>query len=475
MIAYYNEWERYSATWTRNLIAGGKIAPGHVDDRDIKDVRPEDLGGYGQCHFFAGIGTWSYALRCAGWEDEREVWTGSCPCQPFSLAGRRGGTDDARHLWPEWFRLIRECEPGVIFGEQVASDLAWLDVVSSDLESAGYAIGAFDLCAASVGAPHIRQRLYFVAVSSGERRRRRGVESKDLQVERHGATSIHAECNDNRPQPTNNEINRSANWISERIEFWKDIEWLPCTDGRKRPTLAHLQLMADGPATRMVTVRTLERKIKYADSKKNRSDKVLQELRKTLDEKAIQRRIGRFDSIQKKALLRQKLYGRRYGRSYKSAKSKERLPTVEQNGKDEMRKVQSIRQTSLCTSQRRKPDKQRIVEFADFVRLLPSSITLAKLEHDEWTERGMLTLLKACTPKGTMLDTSDQIQEVWRSLDEKNKKWVYLGACESGFVKASLSPLSSRKDWDRVRMLRAIGNAIVAPLATAFIKAYLNG
>jgi len=168
--AYYNEIDPYAAQWLRNLIAAGHIAPGDVDERSIADVKADDLKGYAQCHFFAGIGVWSYALRLAGWPDDRPVWTGSCPCQPFSAAGKRGGFDDERHLWPAWFRLIRECRPPVVFGEQVASrdGLAWLDAVYADLEGAGYAVGAVDLCAAGVGAPHIRQRLFFVAERMGD-------------------------------------------------------------------------------------------------------------------------------------------------------------------------------------------------------------------------------------------------------------------------------------------------------------------
>jgi DNA (cytosine-5)-methyltransferase 1 len=163
--AYYNECDPFAAAWLRALIAGGHIAAGEVDERDVRDVRGEDLRGFRQCHFFAGIGVWSYALRSAGWPDDRPVWTGSCPCQPFSAAGKAGGFADARHLWPDWFRLIGECRPDVVFGEQVASGpgLAWLDLVSADLEGAGYAVGAADTCAAGVGAPHVRQRLYFVA------------------------------------------------------------------------------------------------------------------------------------------------------------------------------------------------------------------------------------------------------------------------------------------------------------------------
>jgi DNA (cytosine-5)-methyltransferase 1 len=167
MPAYYNEFEPFAAQWLKNLSDAGHIAKGRVDSRSILEVTGEDVGAATQAHFFAGIGVWSHALRLAGWPDDRPVWTGSCPCQPFSVAGRGDGVMDPRHLWPRWFELIDECRPPVVFGEQVASPdgLAWLDAVRTDMEAAGYAFGAADLCAAGVGAPHIRQRLYFVGVA----------------------------------------------------------------------------------------------------------------------------------------------------------------------------------------------------------------------------------------------------------------------------------------------------------------------
>ena len=178
MAAYYNEIDPFAAQWLRNLISAGHIAPGDVDERSITEIKPNELKQYTQCHFFAGVGVWSYALRRSGWRDSRPVWTGSCPCQPFSAAGKGKGTEDERHLWPVWFELVSECQPSVIFGEQVASsevvgksdgtgENVWIDIVQADMERALYTFAPFDLPAAGFGAPHIRQRLWFVAESLG--------------------------------------------------------------------------------------------------------------------------------------------------------------------------------------------------------------------------------------------------------------------------------------------------------------------
>ena len=169
MANYYNEFDPFAAAWLRELIKDGLIADGVVDERSICDVQPEELTEFTQCHFFAGIGGWSYALRLADWPDSRPVWTGSPPCQPFSVAGKREGKDDARHLWPVFFNLISKCRPPTIFGEQVAASIreGWFDDLQADLAKENYASAMAVLPACSVGAPHKRDRLFFVAHSFG--------------------------------------------------------------------------------------------------------------------------------------------------------------------------------------------------------------------------------------------------------------------------------------------------------------------
>ena len=186
--AYYNENDPFVARWLRNLIEAGLIAAGDVDERSIADVRADDLRGYDQCHFFAGIGGWPYALQLAEW-GTRPVWTGSCPCQPFSGAGAGKGLGDERHLWPAWLRLIAERRPAIIFGEQVEAAVGWgwHDSVFIDLEAEGYAYWSAVLPACGVGAPHQRQRLFWAAVAHADGARLEGPHEPEREEHRQPA------------------------------------------------------------------------------------------------------------------------------------------------------------------------------------------------------------------------------------------------------------------------------------------------
>lgn len=169
-VTYYNEIDPYCCEWLKSLMSRGLIPRGDVDNRSITEVSPDDLTPYTQCHFFAGIAGWAYAARLAGWPDSTPLWTGSCPCQPFSLTGKKEGFEDQRDLWPAWFRLIAECLPPDVMGEQVASAVDWRARMRSDLERAGYAVGSKPVQAASAGACQLRDRLWFVAGrDSGQR------------------------------------------------------------------------------------------------------------------------------------------------------------------------------------------------------------------------------------------------------------------------------------------------------------------
>lgn len=310
MAAYYNEIDPYAARWLRNLIAAGHLPPGDVDQRSILEVEPGDLAGYDECHFFAGIGGWPYALRLAGWFGP--VWTGSCPCQPLSSAGQRKGHADERHLWPAFQCLIAECRPAAVFGEQVASKdgREWLAGVRADLEALGYAVGAADLCAASVGSPHIRQRLFWVADAQVQQRQRRDrlirgtVEGSAAPFFKQfarsdGATGGLADAgsafgigwedeqrpavtdatkwnqetiNDQRGGATGGlgdaEATRQPIGIrlakmdgspsrkgSEQTGFWLDAEWLLCLDGKARRVKPGIQPLAHGIPNRVGKLR----------------------------------------------------------------------------------------------------------------------------------------------------------------------------------------------------------------------------
>lgn len=180
-MTFFNEIDPFAAQWIRELMKVGVITEGEVDERPVEDIAPVELRGYRRVHLFGGIGVWDYALALAGFPADRPVWTCSCPCQPFSSAGKGDGFADERHLWPAAFHLIRECRPELCFGEQVASDdgFAWLDLVQADLEGVGYTVGAVVTPAAGYGAPHGRHRIYWCAslladVPSKGRNRRRG-------------------------------------------------------------------------------------------------------------------------------------------------------------------------------------------------------------------------------------------------------------------------------------------------------------
>ena len=285
----YNEIEPFACKWLRNLINAGHLSKGCLKETSIEDIKPRQVKDK-TFHTFAGIGLWDLALRLAGWPEDIPVWTGSCPCQPFSVAGKRKGTKDERHLWPAWKKLIAECRPPVLAGEQVASPDGrnWLSIVRSDLEALGYVVGAADLCAAGVGAPHIRQRLYFVAYLPGDRRLRRLSQNHQEKVSRMGKSHQERREELRLLRQQNRESMLEATWTGQtnvmgntnsaglqkrsqqekrfgavRLKrfgsvpsnitagAWSDVEWWLCRDGKARPSKPKIFPLAYGDPGRV--------------------------------------------------------------------------------------------------------------------------------------------------------------------------------------------------------------------------------
>jgi len=283
-VNYYNEFDPFAAAWLRNLIEDGLIPSGVVDDRSIADVDPDDLADFTQCHFFAGIGGWSLALQLAGWPEDRQVWTGSPPCQPFSVAGNKKGKNDDRHLWPVFFNLISKCRPPVVFGEQVASAIrhGWFDDLQIDMEAEGYASAMAVLPACSVGAPHKRDRLFYVAQRLGNaerdgriqgagkgRPKREGSESSEGRNEvwnnASDGSTVCERMGDSEQQRLEGHawsdngqgIGPQAIRSSTASGFWDSVEYVYCRDGKYRqvPTEPALFPLAHGIPNRVGILR----------------------------------------------------------------------------------------------------------------------------------------------------------------------------------------------------------------------------
>lgn len=115
-----------------------------------------------------------------------DILTGGFPCQPYSSAGKRLGKEDERHLFPEMLRAIREIQPCYVVGENVSGLTTWngglvFDEVQADLETEGYEVLPFLLPACAVNAPHRRDRIWFIAYSTSNRRKR---ERKGFEIEK---------------------------------------------------------------------------------------------------------------------------------------------------------------------------------------------------------------------------------------------------------------------------------------------------
>ena len=122
-----------------------------------------------------------------------DIITGGYPCQPFSVAGRKKGEQDSRHVWPEMFRLIQELRPTWVIGENVGGHIKLgLDTVLENLESEGYSARTFSISASSIGANHKRERVWIMAHSERLGRTEGTQESKEFEGKNHQINLISA-------------------------------------------------------------------------------------------------------------------------------------------------------------------------------------------------------------------------------------------------------------------------------------------
>lgn len=434
---YYNEFDPYAAQWLRNLIAEDLIPDGFVDERSIKDVPADFLKGFAQCHFFAGIGGWPLALRLAGWPDDKPAWTGSCPCQPYSAAGKQKGVEDERDLWPVWFNLIAEVEPAVIFGEQVSAAIGhhWLDRVRVDLERKGYALGAAVLPACAVDAPHKRDRLWFVAQSECSREGRRELLEPGKGT---GQNSQRASSELARPSAgdvADTDVKRSQGrgihpQRGDQFSAWQTgVEWTTGADGKARRVGTDFRLLSHGFSTRMVGLRSggiieAESEVKkYGQASFKRPAEVLRAVwERVLSEPTAYETVGEQTGICQAeillAFLRQLDWSGVEGDV--SFPGEEEFETA----------VRSVRFKTLFARapRRRERSEQRADKYSDPLQAL--SRLLAQHAQADWT--------------------------AYRS------------------AHARPLPLLAHGVPARVGKLRAFGNAIVPEVATEFIAAYVE-
>lgn len=470
MSAYYNEHDPKAAAWLRELIKAKLIADGEVDERSIEDIRPSELGGFTQCHFFAGIGGWSRALRLAGWPDDRPVWTGSCPCQSFSAAGQGKGFADERHLWPAWHHLISERKPAVVFGEQVdaAIKFGWIDLVQTDMEATDYAFGFAIIPAAGVGAPHGRHRIFYVAYAKNSDRWCRvgiaqartwtnkerwfgsasdravsGMAIADLS-NKHGRPpggeqQVHEVGNGQSSALVNTEIEqaRVSRFAWERRKtngFWLDADWIPCRDGKwcaiQKPESEFL-LLDDGLFYRLDHVlsahieETSLEVMRHATSSRTNPSEIMQMVQDTVNSESLQRASGGQRGIPEAAILLGFL------RDVLSACNRPADNSGWQKAcaEDDPRMLRDLHEyvKAVCSSHRRESEEQLSGEPANSMQQL--SWFLARCCKTRWDYEA-----RAYATNFPL----------------------------SGYVKG------------RMDLLRGFGNAIVPQVGAAFISAYME-
>jgi DNA (cytosine-5)-methyltransferase 1 len=477
-VNYYNDNDPKACDWLRELISAGLLPNGIVECKSILDINPDELSGYTQCHFFAGIGGWAYALRLANWPDDKPVWTGSCPCQPLSSAGLRKGHADERHLWPAFYRLIAERNPSVVFGEQVASKdgREWLAGVRADLEGAGYAVGAADLCAAGVGAPHIRQRLYWLADAKPSKRREKlqGHELNGNHARRDEETSgIRACCEAGRMAYPS--LSESARLGQQREHIYRQAAWsafdlIPCRDGKTRRVESILFIDFDGLSCIMgsewntLVSRTEEIALNYAKTEVSGNSQAVLSMWKDVCEEAIRKISRGHVEIQSSQILLVALC--------QSAWSLGKKFDCSASGFWEIQKG-ILRALWSQVSSARSSHRPELAESSS--KQSENLVHHMSHAHSQESVSILRGLRKSVTKAQDVSEALSKVEEIWKSVDDKNRgksaqeilNFVGIAVGMMGFPLAQNIPA-------RTILLRGAGNAIVPQVAAEFIQAYVE-
>lgn len=500
---YYNDNDARACAWLRQLIADRLIPEGKVDERPIQEVRASDLRGFTQHHFFAGIGGWARALQLAGFPADRPVWTASCPCQPFSTAGRQKGVEDERHLWPVLATLVRECRPQLVVGEQVGGDAGyrWLDGVRADLESLDYACGAADLPACCQGAPHIRQRIFWVSVANGQRLRAHGSESTHTEArEDQGAGHQRqwlrpdAAAGDSAvagwlPEPTLHgqghgcEQGRSPG--SGRSDaggcsgdFWDRFTVVPCRDGRSRraPAEPVFLVVSDGLSSCLGTVwgagidAIKEKAVMYATQAKTGPGEALSTLWRAAYAKAIRHHSGVHEQFSAEAILLLALLQAAW------SLGPELRGTTSYFEEASQACVRVLRSDSTRFASAARSSSERGLEGSSTGKPEGTVHSLSSATAQQEATGAVPSLRSAGTEAWYVPEALSAVEEVWRSTLEQTKGCGdYARICNyaRAVMAANSFPLAARIPG-RVGLLRGAGNAIVPQVAAAFVRAYLQ-
>ncbi|GIV82555.1 MAG: hypothetical protein KatS3mg051_1909 [Anaerolineae bacterium] len=488
-----------ACAWLHELIRDGHLPPAHVLQADIRDVTPGMLRGYVQVHAFAGIGGWPLALQMAGWPGGEPVWTASLPCQPFSTAGKKLGEKDERHLWPTFRRLVTECRPPVLFGEQVASDDGrdWLAAVRTDLEALEYEVGAADLCAAGVGAHHIRQRLYWAAVRVGypfsPRSQRHARDGCCVQESRrqpaHPARSaatasaygklVYSESGGSAPT--------DARW--DRVVFW------PCRDGKIRPIPARsdqpsrrgiryptevdeiepsvFSLFSDGVSAIMGPMwdegyaKLKEKVTRYAEKTRSRPGEILRALWEEAFQKTLWRKTRGQREFSETEILLVALCKLAGDKEYEEQSAAQNITKIQEATMRVLWESAGKHSTSSCSSYQWGLDGSQTRKPCDTLRGVSS-----KVAHKTAGEVQGVWRKSKKTPD--VSEAFSEMEKIWRSASDKEERWARkMEDCQGWCDGLTLFPLCGNLPG-RVGLLRGAGNAIVPQAAAAFIKAVME-